>query len=197
MVNEKYGMLTVSEFLQRNKFGDAIYSCVCDCGTKVNVLAGNLKKGNSTSCGCKRKKSCSDRMSKLNFKHGETNTKLWKTWKGVVERTTIKNSSHYPRYGGSGIGIDPSWLEYENFAKHLGQPPSKNHSIDRIDNTKGYYPGNVRWATAKEQAANRRTNVHVIIDNKKIMSSEAAKILNVSASTISRWIKNGKLNATT
>jgi hypothetical protein len=197
MLNSKFGMLTVIEFLHRSKFHDAVYKCKCDCGNEVNVLSGNLKKGNSTSCGCKRLKTCSIRMSKLNLKHGETKTKLWRTWKGIIERTTSKNSSHYFRYGGKGIGIYKEWLDYKKFAEYIGQPPSDKHTIDRIDNSKGYEPGNVRWATAKEQAANRCTNVFVIINNKKMISSEAAKILNVSQSTIGRWIKSGKLNAVT
>lgn len=193
MIDLVFGKLTVLSECGRGKDKQKMYLCRCECGNETKVLAGNLKKGNTKSCGCSRKKTCSARMSKLNFRHGETNTKLWKTWKGIVERTTVPTSAHYGRYGAKGIGIFDDWLVYENFAKYMGQPPSNQHSIDRIDNSKGYFPENVRWATMKEQAANRSTNINVIVDGEIMILSQAATKLNISASTASRWYQAGKL----
>jgi len=116
MIGKKFGQLTVEFLLDERRHGQKVYSCICDCGNTSVVLGANLRKGNSTSCGCFRKKTCSILMSSLNRRHGETNTKLWRTWKGVVERTTKTTSAHYARYGGRGIGIYPDWLIYENFA---------------------------------------------------------------------------------
>ena len=132
-------------------------------------------------------------MSKLNLRHGLTKTKLWKTWKGIVERTTVPTSSHYHRYGGAGIGIHKEWLRFEAFADYVGHPPSSLHTIDRIDNSRGYLPGNVRWATMKEQAANRRTNVKVVVDGRTMILTEVAVFFGVSKSTVSRWVANGRL----
>jgi hypothetical protein len=132
-------------------------------------------------------------MSQLNLRHGKTNTKLWRTWKGIVERTTVQTSSHYSRYGGAGIGIHQEWLVFETFASYIGEPPSSKHSVDRINNSIGYFPGNVRWATAKEQALNRSTNIFVNLNGVMVVLSEAARILGVSKSTTSRWYASGKL----
>lgn len=195
MVGKRFGQLTVKSLLDERRHGQKVYDCVCDCGNSSIVLGANLRKGNSTSCGCLRKKTCSTRMLGLNLRHGEVRTKLWKTWKGVVERTTRPNSSHYPRYGGIGIGIHPDWLIYENFALDIGQPPTPLHSIDRINNSKGYEPGNVRWATAKEQAANRKTNVYVALNGEKMILAQAAQTLGISKSSASRWLAQGKLQA--
>jgi len=192
MIGNKYGKLTVLKY-DSIKFSQKAYLCQCDCGNTVVVASNNLKKGNSKSCGCVRKESCSKRMSKLNFRHGETNTKLWRTWKGILDRTTCVYHSHYKKYGGNGIGIYEEWKIYENFAKYIGHPPSQNHSIDRIDNTKGYEPRNIRWATAKEQAHNRSTNIRVSVNGEIMILSDAAKKLNISKSTASRWFKSGKL----
>lgn len=193
MIGSIFGKLTVLSEAGRSKEKQKIYLCQCECGNKTKVLSGNLRRGNSTSCGCSRKKTCSIRMSKLNFRHGETNSRLWKTWRGIIERTTVPTSSHYHRYGAKGIGIYESWLIYENFASYIGQPPSELHTIDRIDNSIGYFPGNVRWATMKEQAANRSTNVWVLINGQKYILSDAAKELKISKSTASRWFKQGRL----
>ena len=193
MIGMKFGLLTVISEAGVDVHRQRKYLCLCDCGQKRIVLSGNLKKGNSASCGCKRKLTCSLKMSKFNLRHGMTNTKLWRTWKGIVERTTAPTSSHYLRYGGSGIGIHQDWLNFEEFASYVGEPPSEKHSIDRIDNSVGYFPGNVRWATSKEQASNRSTNIKVTIDGVEMILSDAARVLRVSKSTASRWYASGKL----
>jgi hypothetical protein len=186
-------MLTVLSEAGRSKHGDMKFVCLCDCGSKSVVLRANLLKGNSTNCGCKRKVSSAIRMATLNARHKQTGTKIWRTWKGVVERTTKPGSEAYCRYGGAGIGLFDDWLVFENFAAYMGEPPTPKHSIDRIDGGKGYFPGNVRWATAKEQAHNRKTNVVVSVGGKQMILSDAAKHFGVSKSTASRWFKAGKL----
>jgi hypothetical protein len=193
MIGEVFGFLTVLGEDGRSKDKQKKYKCVCVCGTQTTVISGNLKKGNSTSCGCKRISSCSARMKTLNLRHGQAKTKLWKTWKGIIERTTKPYHQNYKNYGGAGIFVCEEWLVYENFANYIGIPPSDSHSIDRINNSKGYEPGNIRWATAKDQAHNRKTNVWVIVGEEKMLATDAAKKLTVSKSTIGRWIQSGKL----
>jgi len=193
MIGNIFGRLTVLSESGRSNDKQKVYLCQCECGNKTTVISGNLKKGNSQSCGCSRRKTCSARMKLYNFKHGQSNTKLWRTWKGMLERTTIVTSTHFNRYGGRGITVCDEWKDFQRFAKDVGEPPSHSHSLDRIDNSRGYFPGNVRWATAKEQAHNRSTNVWVWTDGQKMISSEAAKKMGVSKSTITRWIKSKRL----
>lgn len=196
MIGLRFGKLVVSSLLDERKHGQKVYACLCDCGEVADVLGANLRKGNSTSCGCSRKSTSAIRMSILNFRHGETNTKLWKTWRGVVERATVPGSSHYARYGGRGIGLHADWMVYETFAAYMGNPPSEQHTIDRINNEKGYEPGNVRWATMKEQAANRRNNVRVLVNGEVMILADAARALGISKSSASRWVAQGKLKVT-
>lgn len=193
MIDMTFGKLKIIERAGTAKDGQKVYLCECECGNKSKVLAGNLKRGNTKSCGCMVKKTSSLRMKNLNKTHGQTKTKLWKTWKGIVERTTKAYSSHFFRYGAKGIGIYGDWLKFEAFAEYIGDPPSPSHTIDRIDNSKGYFPGNIRWATMKDQASNRSTNVHVMIDGEVMILSDAAKKLGISRATASRWKRIGKL----
>lgn len=89
-------------------------------------------------------------------------SKLYMAWRGIKNRCLNPNSPHYHRYGGRGITMHPAWAEdFEVFKSDVEEAPEPFMTLDRIDNERGYEPGNVRWATRKEQANNRATNVYV------------------------------------
>lgn len=91
--------------------------------------------------------------------HGLRHTKEYKIWDGMMQRCNNPNSKAYPDYGGRGIKVCDRWEDPENFCKDvitsIGHRPD-GMSLDRIDNSKGYEPGNVRWASAGLQSHNRR-----------------------------------------
>lgn len=77
------------------------------------------------------------------------------TWRVMVDRCTKPNHAAYKYYGAKGITVCPNWMEYKNFIRDMGNRPSKDYSLDRIDNTKGYNKINCRWATRSEQQKNK------------------------------------------
>lgn len=81
---------------------------------------------------------------------------LYSTWNNMLNRCYSEKDRGYKNYGGRGIGVAPSWWEFETFIKDMGERPSQTHSIDRVNNDLGYSRYNCRWATKSEQCDNRR-----------------------------------------
>ncbi len=127
---------------------------ICSCGNEFTIPQNYLiRKGNpKTHCGCKIK----------------TDKTIYKQEYGIwsMMRVRCTNESHvaYRHYGGRGISVCPQWFDKESgfaqFLADMGTRPSPGHSLDRIDVDGNYQPGNVRWATAKEQAQNTRKKAY-------------------------------------
>jgi hypothetical protein len=124
--------------------------CLCDCGATKEIWAPNIKRKTRPvrSCGCVNPGATT---------HGMTGTDEHRIWIGIKQRCTNPNNPDADYYMARGIAIDPVWdRDFMAFYKAVGPRPSPVHSIDRIDNDRGYEPGNVRWATPLQQARNRR-----------------------------------------
>ncbi len=130
--------------------------------------------------------------------HGKANTPEYNSWLCIKQRTGNPNNPAYSRYGGRGIDLDPIYIGENGFIewlKEVGERPSPTHSIDRIDNNKGYFPGNMRWATKKEQSNNRRPRKgYIYYTHEGITKSVAewARYLNTVEQNISYYRKLGR-----
>lgn len=159
LTGQRFGRLTVVKYVG-TKNRKSMWLCKCDCGEETVSSCTNLTGGGSTSCGCKRREVCSSRMKSRNYKHGGTNTRLFRIWTGIKTRCLDQNVSEYPRYGGRGITICDEWKEsfssFRDWALSSGY--SDELTCDRIENNKGYSPENCRWVDIKTQQNNKRTN---------------------------------------
>jgi len=109
----------------------------------------------------------------------------------MKNRTTNSNNKSFHRYGGRGIKVCNRWSKsFENFIKDMGQRPTKNHSIDRIDNDGNYTPVNCRWATKKEQSNNTKTNRFITFNHETKTIAEWARKLNINYVTLLRRLSN-------
>lgn len=125
----------------------------------------------------KQRESARKLCIERNTTHGLSRTEEYKIWKGIVKRCCNPNCSGYEYYGGRGITIHPQWKnDFISFLDHIGKRPSKKHSVDRIDNSKGYVPGNVRWATRLEQNNNSRKNRILCINGEEKTISQWSKV---------------------
>ena len=127
-----------------------------------------------------------------NATHGMFGTTEYRIWSGIMDRCTNRNSKYWDRYGGAGIGVCKQWRKFEGFYKDMGNRPSAQLSVDRIDNEKGYSPENCRWASKKEQARNRKNNKYITHDGETHCIAEWGDILGMCPKMLrTRIFKHG------
>lgn len=192
LTGQRFGRLVAVEHagrvVNKNGFRTTLWKCQCDCGNQTTVRYPALITGNTRSCGCLEREN-KERMMKL---AQQTNRKsvskdfirkledhpLYKTWKSMLMRCNNPNVSGYKHYGGRGIKVCDRWngeLGFENFVKDMGERPTPEHTLDRIDYNGDYEPSNCRWATQETQSNNRRNNSFVTLKGEEITCAQLCK----------------------
>lgn len=154
LVGEKFGKLTVLALYQKGKHSKWI--CKCECFNFHIAVGGNLKSGVTRSCGCLMREVKRD-LSKI-IKHGKYKSQEFNTWHMMLQRCYKKNATGYENYGGRGIKVCDRWRDsFQNFYEDMGNKPSQDHTLDRIDVNGDYELSNCKWSTKFQQSVNQRT----------------------------------------
>lgn len=127
---------------------------------------------------------------KIRHGHGHGTSEYY-SWKHMKRRVLDEKNPCYKDYGGRGITICSEWLKFDNFLADMGPKPSKGHSIERENNNLGYCKSNCKWASAKEQANNKRNNRRVTINGQTKTLAQWAESIGIGKSTLHHRI--GKL----
>lgn len=185
---QRFGRLVVIERATISGRG-AHWKCRCVCGGEVIVGAPNLTTGNTQSCGCLKRETISRRATT----HGMKGTREYRAWQAMKNRCTLPSNRHWADYGGRGIKVCERWLDsFETFLEDVGPAPSEKHSIDRFPDTNGNYePGNVRWATQREQCRNKRNNVVLTRNGESMTVVEWAERLGVKPGYLYKRVRRG------
>lgn len=158
LAGKRFGKLTVIERSDNILRSDGRYipawKCLCDCGNVVTILGCSLRSGNSKSCGCTKRihgESC--------YYGNNKPSRLYRIWLDMKGRCYYPSQVSYEHYGAKGIKMCAEWKKsfetFRDWANSHGYNDSL--TIDRIDNDLGYEPSNCRWATAREQRLNQKS----------------------------------------
>ena len=113
----------------------------------------------------------------------KSSTLTYRSWTCMRERCNNPNYPRYDNYGGRGIMVCPRWDSFDAFLADMGERPSKLHSIERVDNSKGYSPDNCVWATRHQQSRNTRRNRMVIVDGVAMCVLDACRAVGMNLAT--------------
>lgn len=162
----RFGRLLVIGLSPERRRGQLCWLCHCDCGKEIVAVGGDLRGGNTKSCGCYRIERGRAHGAQIRLRHGEARTGKetpeYRIWASMLSRCENLNHKLYPDYGARGIKVCNRWHIFENFLADIGRRPPgvigkrPIYTIDRIDNDGDYEPGNVRWATWEQQNNNQR-----------------------------------------
>lgn len=181
LTEQRFGKLLVIGFAGRHN-KRLYWHCLCDCGNGISVAQNHLPNGHTQSCGC----LFTEMIQTLNQSHGETKngqvTPELRAFSGAKDRCTNPNNISWRHYGGRGIEFRLPSIEH--LIADIGRRPTDKHSLDRIDVHGHYEVGNLRWATPREQAQNKRNTRLLTAFNKTQCLYEWSRKFNVPPNCI-------------
>lgn len=165
------------------KLSQHFHECVCECGTRTVLRRQELLIRRITGC----------RHCPKGVTHGMSKRPEYRAWADMKQRCSPE--FHQSRdYSERGISVCPQWEQFESFFQDVGKMPTPQHTLERVDNNKGYEPGNVRWATRTEQMRNTRRNVWLTFDGRSMCLQDWATHLGIKSCSLIKRLKKWSLD---
>lgn len=186
-INKSFGMLTVLDLHSSTSRRGVKAVCKCSCGNVTTTNMRQILRGGVVSCGCYKVSLAKT----LNASHGKSSTNEYCVWQGMHTRCRNKKQKAAHNYVNRGIRVCNRWDKFENFYEDMGERPTDDHTLERIDNDKGYSPDNCKWATKSEQANNTRMTRRVLYGGVCKPASDWDRYLGFPVGTVSRRLRDG------
>ena len=193
ITGQRYGRLVALSVVSSSKQGQQ-WLCHCDCGRTAVVRQILMRTGNTASCGCLRKEQLVARSRAS--ADPEAGYRRWPSefviWRGMLARCHNPRNKDFPRYGGRGIIVCPTWrASFDYFFDDMGPRPSPEHQIDRVYNDGHYELDNCEWRTVKENCRNKGNNVLIECFGEALTLAEWSERTGFSHQLIQHRIKAG------
>jgi hypothetical protein len=185
LTGQTFNRLRVFSIHSLDRHGKVMWLCRCVCGGWSLVPTSALRTGATRSCGCCRRAAILTAITR----HGASSTPEYRIYSHAKYRCQNPADHSYHNYGGRGIRF--YFRTFEEFITYVGPRPSINHSLDRINNNGHYEPGNVRWATSKEQQVNTRRNRLIQYNDITRTVSQWAELLGVRYQSLATRLRAG------
>lgn len=154
----------------------------CFCGATFESYKYNVFSGHTKSCGC---------LGRLRSENASFKNPAYRVWQQMRSRCSNPRATGFDKYGGRGIAVCVEWGSFERFLADMGPRPSRDHTLDRIDNNEGYSKENCRWATRNEQANNTRRNHFIEFDGQALTVAQWAERVGVKQNTLLYRLRRG------
>lgn len=181
-VGERFGRLTILAPAERRN-NNLAWLCLCECGMQRCFSQSDLRSGRTQSCGCRHREIVSS--------HGRSNTTEWRAWRDMLGRCRTPSHPSFGDYGGRGITVCAEWHNFDRFFADLGLRPTNGMSLERLNNARGYEPGNVIWATKEQQVNNTRQNRRIVLFGESMTIAQAARRHGLKWTTLRGRLDNG------
>ena len=188
LIGERYGRYIITGEAQRAGRRRRVFAR-CTCGITKSVELTHLRSGATQSCGCLHREATSAAVTT----HGQTNSREYQSWAGMIQRCHNPNSPSFGRYGARGIKVCDRWRERggsTNFLADMGPRP-EGLTLDRIDNAGPYAPDNCKWSTVAEQNRNQRSNRMLTFKGKTQCLTDWANELGMQPDCLYGRMRNG------
>lgn len=185
-LGKKFNYLTVLEIAGRSKLGRTTVKCICDCGQICIKEYTFIKNNQIKTCG-KCNLALINSVHNRKDYHGKHNTRVYQSWRAMLNRCYNKNSVKYKNYGKRGIKVCEDWrnsfIVFYKWSIENGY--NDNLTIDRIDVNGDYTPDNCRWVDTIVQANNKTNTVKIKYNDKLYTIYELATLLGTTRHVIS------------
>ena len=179
LIGERFGRLIVASLKGKNKQGNSVWTCLCDCGNKTDASVSSLRAKHVRSCGCLGEAARTT--------HGLSKTPEHEVWKAMWQRCTNPRNKNYATY--KDRAPPPAWKDFAVFLADIGPRPGANYSLERVNNDGPYGPDNTVWIPSSQQARNTRTNRWLTHDGETKLITEWAKQIGIAPASLRERIQ--------